>query len=163
MHDVLTGLYNRRYMEDSLERETHRAQRYNGHIGIIMIDIDHFKLFNDLHGHKVGDLVLRELGKFLKENVRGEDIACRYGGEEFMLILPNASLESSRLRAEELRCGVKSLKILHKDQEFRISISAGVAALPDHSSNIREVVDHSDLALYQAKSKGRDQIAVAPF
>ena len=163
MHDALTGLYNRRYMEDSFERETHRARRYNGHIGIIMIDIDHFKLFNDLHGHKVGDMVLRELGRFLKENVRGEDIACRYGGEEFMLILPNASLEASKQRAEELRRGVKSLKILHKDQEFRISISAGVAALPDHGSNIREVVDHSDLALYQAKTKGRDQVIVASY
>ena len=161
MHDSLTGLYNRRYMEDSLERETHRARRYNGHIGIIMIDIDHFKLFNDLHGHKVGDMVLRELGGFLKERVRGEDIACRYGGEEFMLILPNANLETSKQRAEELRHGVKSLRIPHKGQQFRISISAGVAALPDHGSNIREVLDHSDLALYQAKSKGRDRVVVA--
>ena len=161
MHDSLTGLYNRRYMEDSLERETHRARRYNGHIGIIMIDIDHFKLFNDLHGHKAGDLVLRELGTFFKERVRGEDIACRYGGEEFMLILPNAGLDASRQRAEELRRDVKSLKIFYKEQEFKITISAGIAALPDHGTNIREVVDHADLALYKAKSQGRDRVRVA--
>ncbi|MCP4400222.1 MAG: diguanylate cyclase [bacterium] len=161
MHDSLTGLYNRRYMEDSLERETHRARRYNGQISIIMIDIDYFKLFNDLHGHKVGDMVLRELGRFLRESVRGEDIACRYGGEEFMLILPNANLEAGRLRAEELRRGIKLLGVSHKDQHFCISISAGVAALPDHGTNIREVVDRSDLALYQAKSEGRDRVVVA--
>jgi len=163
MHDSLTGLYNRRYMKDSLERETHRARRYNGHIGIIMIDIDHFKQFNDLHGHRVGDLVLRELGRFFKDNVRGEDIACRYGGEEFMLILPNANVEATRLRAEELRLGVKSLEVFHKGERFKISISAGVAVLPEHGSNIRDVVERSDLALYQAKSKGRDQVSVAEF
>ena len=161
MHDPLTGLYNRRYMEDSLKREAYRAKRQNGHIGIIMLDIDHFKLFNDLHGHKVGDMVLRELGQFLKTRVRGEDIACRYGGEEFLLILPNTTIEITTQRAEELRLGIKDLQVIHEGKQFRITISAGVAALPSHGSDMTNVVHHSDLALYQAKNQGRDRVIVA--
>ena len=161
MHDPLTGLYNRCYMEDSLKRETYRAKHYNGHIGIIMLDIDHFKLFNDLHGYKVGDMVLRELGQFLKADVRGEDIACRYGGEEFLLILPDTTIEITTQRAEELRLGIKELQVIHEGRQFRITISAGVAALPGHGSDMTHVVQHSDLALYQAKNQGRDRVIVA--
>ncbi len=161
IHDPLTGLYNRRYMEDSLKREAYRAKRHNGHIGIIMLDIDHFKLFNDLHGHKVGDMVLRELGAFMKTHVRGEDIACRYGGEEFLLILPNATLEIARQRAEELRLNVKQLPFSSDGKSFEINVSLGVAVLPDHSFDILEVVHKSDIALYQAKNQGRDRVIVA--
>lgn len=161
MHDPLTGLYNRRYMEDSLQRETYRAKRHNGHIGIIMLDIDRFKQFNDLYGHEVGDNVLQELGKYLLANVRGEDIACRYGGEEFLIILPNATLEASQKRAEELRTGIKELHITHETQDFHITISAGVAALPNHGSAIADVVRQSDRALYQAKALGRDRVVLA--
>ena len=148
-------------MEDSFKRETYRARRHNGHIGIIMIDIDHFKRFNDLYGHKVGDRVLNRLGIFLKTHVRGEDIACRYGGEEFLLILPNATLEIAWQRAEELRLDVKRLHITHKGKTFQITISLGIAALPDHGIDITEVVHLSDIALYQAKDRGRDQVVVA--
>jgi len=161
MHDPLTGLYNRRYMEDSLKREAYRAKRHNGHIGIIMLDIDHFKQFNDLYGHDTGDKVLQELGEFLSDNVRGEDIACRYGGEEFLIILPNATLEASRARAEELRNGIKNLHFTHEKQDFQITISAGVADLPTHGRAITDVVRQSDRALYRAKALGRDQVVLA--
>ncbi|MCX6020499.1 MAG: diguanylate cyclase, partial [Chloroflexi bacterium] len=94
IRDPLTGLFNRRFMQESLDREVSRSARNHRPLGIIMLDIDRFKLFNDTHGHDAGDAVLRELGRYLMENVRGEDIACRYGGEELMLILPDATLEA---------------------------------------------------------------------
>jgi diguanylate cyclase (GGDEF)-like protein len=103
IRDPLTGLYNRRHMEASLEREAYRAERLHTPVGLVMLDVDHFKLFNDTYGHEAGDIVLRELGNLLRSSIRGEDIACRYGGEEFLLILPDASLDSVMERAEEIR------------------------------------------------------------
>jgi diguanylate cyclase (GGDEF)-like protein/PAS domain S-box-containing protein len=161
IRDSLTGLYNRRYMEESLEREARRAKRRNSSIGIIMLDIDHFKDFNDIYGHDAGDIVLKKLGTFLHRHTRGEDIACRYGGEEFLLILPEAPLEVVMQRAKELHSGIKKLRIVYQKKPLSITISAGVAVLPDHSSNVREVVKAADEALYRAKEKGRDQIMVA--
>lgn len=161
IHDPLTGLYNRRYMEEALQQEAFRAKRHQGQIGILMLDIDHFKLFNDLHGHKVGDVVLQELGTFLKMNVRREDIVCRYGGEEFLVILPNTSLENAQHRAEALRSGVKQMTVSCQEQSFHISLSIGVAAFPEHGLEISDVVNCSDLALYRAKESGRDQVMIA--
>jgi len=109
IRDPLTGLFNRRYMEETQEPELRRAERRGSALGIVMFDIDHFKLFNDTHGHEAGDLALREMGAFLLKHVRGEDIACRYGGEEFALILPDASLAATKARAEGLREAVKNL------------------------------------------------------
>ena len=161
IHDPLTGLYNRRYMEEALVQEMSRAKRHQTQIGIFMLDIDHFKLFNDLHGHKVGDAVLRELGAFLRLSVRREDIACRYGGEEFLVILPNTSLEHARQRAEVLRSSVKQLTISCQEQRFQITVSIGVAVFPEHGFDIADVVNRSDLALYRAKESGRDNVMIA--
>lgn len=161
IRDPLTGLYNRRYMEESLEREARRAKRHNMSIGIIMLDIDHFKHFNDIFGHEAGDIVLKELGSFLRAHTRGEDIACRYGGEEFLVILPETPREVVIQRAQELHIGVKKLKIVYRGRLLHITISAGVAVLPDQSSNVKEVVKAADTAMYQAKEHGRDQIVVA--
>ena len=161
IRDPLTGLYNRRYMEESLEREARRAKRHHTPIGIIMLDIDHFKEVNDMHGHEAGDLVLQKLGHFLQRHTRGEDIACRYGGEEFLLIFPEAVLEVVVQRAQELHAGVKQLKISYQGQRLPITISAGVAVLPKHSVRVREVVKAADHALYRAKANGRDQVVVA--
>ena len=163
IQDSLTGLYNRRHMEESLKREAFRAKRHGSQVGIIMLDVDDFKSFNDLHGHKVGDVVLQELGKFLHSRIRGEDIACRYGGEEFLLILPDASAETARQRAEELRAEVSALKITTCGQQFQIHISLGVAAFPDHHNDIMQTVHAADMALYQAKAQGRNQVIVAPY
>lgn len=161
IQDSLTGLYNRRYMEESLKREAFRAKRHGSQVGIIMLDVDHFKSFNDLHGHHVGDSVLHELGELLHTRIRGEDIACRYGGEEFLLILPEASLEIARQRAEELRVEVQNLKITTQGRHFHITISLGVAAFPNHHADIVQTVQAADRALYQAKALGRNQVVVA--
>ncbi len=161
IHDPLTGLYNRRYMETSLERETSRARRNNSPVGLIMLDIDHFKIFNDTHGHEAGDVVLQELGALLRSNLRGGDIACRYGGEEFLLILPDATLEATQKRAEELLSRIRELQITYQDMTFHITISAGVAALLNHGLDVQNTVNAADTALYQAKQTGRNQVVVA--
>jgi diguanylate cyclase (GGDEF)-like protein len=155
--DALTDLYNRRYMQENLEREMRRAERQGSSIGVILIDIDHFKRFNDVFGHDAGDAVLQELGRFMRKHVRGSDIACRYGGEEFVLILPGISQETAQGRAEQLRAGVKRLQLHHGAQSLdRITLSLGVALYPEHGASADEVLRAADKALYQAKQGGRD-------
>jgi diguanylate cyclase (GGDEF)-like protein len=162
IHDPLTNLYNRRHLECSLEREARRALRHETSVGIILIDVDHFKLFNDTYSHEAGDLVLRELGAFLKKYTRGEDIACRHGGEEFTLIMPEASLENTHRRAIELWQGVKNkLRVRHHGNIYKITISLGVAVFPDHGPTVRDALNAADAALYRAKAEGRDRVAVA--
>ena len=162
IRDSLTGLFNRRYLEESLEREIHRAKRKQQSLGIIMLDIDHFKRFNDTFGHEAGDTVLRELGLFLQQYVRQSDIACRYGGEEFTLILPEASLEIVRQRAEQLRQGVKHLQVQHRRQSLgAITLSLGVACFPEHGLSAETVIRAADAALYRAKAEGRDAVRLA--
>ncbi len=162
IRDPLTGLFNRRYMEETLERETRRVARAQRPLGIIMLDVDHFKLFNDTFGHDAGDALLREFGNFLRAHVRGEDVACRYGGEEFTLILPEASLEVTRQRAEHLRDDIKHLHAQYHDQPLgAVMLSLGVAVFPDHGSTGEAVLKAADAALYRAKREGRDRVVVA--
>ena len=162
IRDPLTGLYNRRYMEESLEREAQRTRRRGTSMGIIMVDIDHFKQLNDTHGHEAGDVVLRELGALFRRHTRSEDTACRYGGEEFLLIMPEVQLEIARQRAEELRVIVADcLRIRWREQTLSVTISIGVAALPAHGFSITEVLKAADDALYQAKANGRNQVSVS--
>jgi diguanylate cyclase (GGDEF)-like protein/PAS domain S-box-containing protein len=159
--DTLTGLFNRRYMEESLKREMYRATRKQAPLGIIMLDIDHFKKFNDTFGHAAGDALLHELGTFLKAHVRGADIACRYGGEEFTLILPETSQEDTRLKAEQLREEIKHLNAQHNGQSLNeVTLSLGVAVFPDHGSTTEAVLRAADLALYRAKQEGRNRVVV---
>jgi diguanylate cyclase (GGDEF)-like protein len=162
IRDPLTGLFNRRYLEESLEREVSRAERKHHPLGIIMLDVDHFKKFNDKFGHNAGDAVLRELGQFLLKHIRGSDIACRYGGEELTLILPEAPLEILKQRAEQLREAVKHLKV-HNPQEMVgvITLSIGVACFPEHGLTGEAVLEAADAALYRAKEGGRDRVAIA--
>jgi diguanylate cyclase (GGDEF)-like protein len=162
IRDLLTGLFNRRYLEETIAREIHRVDRNQHPLGVIMIDVDHFKRFNDTHGHEAGDIVLREMGVFLRSQVRGEDIPCRYGGEEFVLILPDAPLEVTKLRAEKLRAGIQQLNLVFKDQPLgSISVSLGVAVYPEHGSTADAVIRAADAALYRAKRAGRNRVAVA--
>ena len=164
IRDPLTGLFNRRYMEATLEREFNRAGRIQRPVGVMMLDLDHFKHFNDTFGHEAGDTLLRELGNFLKQHLRGSDIACRYGGEEFALILPETSLENARGRAEQLRAGIKQLNVQHNGKVLdTVSLSLGIAMFPEHGPTSQEVLNAADAALYQAKDNGRDQVVVAPF
>jgi diguanylate cyclase (GGDEF)-like protein/PAS domain S-box-containing protein len=162
IQDALTGLFNRRYMEESLERELKRATLDKKAVGIIMFDIDHFKEFNDISGHDGGDAMLRELGVFLNKSTRGGDVVCRYGGEEFVAVLPNATLEETKLRAEELRKGVKRLLIYHLGKPLaKCTISLGVAVFPEHGQTIDELLKNADNALYRAKNEGRDRVVAA--
>lgn len=160
IRDPLTGLFNRRYLEESITRELQRAGRKQRPVGIIMMDVDHFKKFNDTYGHQAGDALLREMGAFLLKHTRGDDIACRYGGEEFTVILPEASLEVTRQRAERMRQAVKSL-FPQGDPARSVSLSFGVAAFPQHGAIPLDLLRAADRALYQAKAAGRDCIVVA--
>jgi diguanylate cyclase (GGDEF)-like protein len=162
IRDALTGLFNRRYMEESLERELRRAVRNNQPVALLMIDIDHFKQFNDTFGHQAGDTLLRAFGNFLKQRTRGQDVACRYGGEEFVLILSDAAIEGACQRAEILRKELTELMVQHAGQPLAaISISIGVAACPKHGTTAEELVRAADQALYHAKVDGRDRVVVA--
>lgn len=163
IRDPLTGLVNRRYMEEALAQEQYRARRNGLKMAVIMIDIDHFKCFNDQFGHDGGDAVLRALGGFLKEQVRGSDIACRYGGEEFVLLLSPATAEGARLRAETIRVGAAQLAVIHGQRALGpISLSLGVAMFPEHGADAAAIIKAADVALYQAKNGGRDRVVMAP-
>ena len=162
IRDALTGLYNRRYMEETMERELSRAAREQKPVGILMFDIDHFKRFNDLEGHDAGDALLRELGAFLNKSIRGSDIVCRYGGEEFLAVLPGASREQARERAEEVRLGVKELLVYHLGKPLaKCTISIGVAAYPEDETSAERLLKAADNALYRAKNEGRDRVVTA--
>jgi diguanylate cyclase (GGDEF)-like protein/PAS domain S-box-containing protein len=160
--DPLTGLYNRRYMEETFLREIVRASRKQNQIGVIMVDIDHFKKFNDVFGHAAGDLVLSELARFFMARLRGGDIMCRYGGEEFALILPESSLENTFIRANQMVEQIKTLRVLYGGQVLGpITISMGVAAYPVHGEKPDDLLRAADAALYNAKQEGRDRAVTA--
>ena len=160
--DPLTGLYNRRYLEEMLEREIRRAVRAEQALGLLMLDLDHFKKFNDTWGHEAGDAVLRESGAFLSKSIRAEDIVCRFGGEEFVIILPTANLNAACARAERIRSKLRELTVLHQGQSLgMVTVSVGVAALPEHGMSPRELLEAADAALYRAKRDGRDRVAAA--
>lgn len=162
IRDPLTGLFNRRFMEETLARELSRAARRGLALGVIMLDIDKFKAFNDSFGHEAGDEMLKAIGAFLPAQVRREDVVCRYGGEEFIIILPGATLEISAERAEGLRTAVRALRVkFGRDVLGPITFSLGVAAFPGHGSTGMEVVQAADMALLKAKKEGRDRVVAA--
>lgn len=162
IRDALTGLYNRRFLDETLALEEQRARRNGVSVGIVMLDIDHFKQFNDTYGHDAGDALLRELGSFLRTQVREGDTACRYGGEEFTLILPGTDFESCRLRAETLRRKVAGVEIEYHGRKLGpITLSLGIAIYPQHGRSWREVLKAADRALYRAKKSGRNRVALA--
>lgn len=158
-HDSLTGLLNRRYLDDTLPREIIHAQRQKTQICIAMLDIDHFKQFNDTFGHEAGDVILRELGQVLKDNVRRSDIACRFGGEEFVLVLLDSPLESSKHHLEKIRQLVKKLQIRYGDQLLgTVTLSVGLVEVSKDEATPEEILRAADEALYAAKNAGRDCI-----
>jgi diguanylate cyclase (GGDEF)-like protein/PAS domain S-box-containing protein len=160
VRDPLTGLFNRRYMMESLQREILRAERKNTTIGIVMADIDHFKQFNDKYGHAAGDELLMHVGNFLKSKIRRADVACRYGGEEFILFLPESSLDDTYQRMEEILEGVQSLVAYqHGSRLASITLSLGIAVYPDHGRDAETLLKVADTAMYRAKQAGRNRIA----
>jgi diguanylate cyclase (GGDEF)-like protein len=162
IRDPLTGLFNRRFLEESLDRECRRAIRGARPLSLIMIDVDFFKHFNDTFGHAAGDSVLREVGGVLRGFFRGEDVACRYGGEEFAIVLADTGAEGAAARAHQLRDQIHQLQPTFRREVLgRITISAGVSTLPLHAVTAEALIRSADQALYRAKSQGRDRVVVA--
>jgi diguanylate cyclase (GGDEF)-like protein/PAS domain S-box-containing protein len=157
-HDALTGLYNRRFLEESFNRELLLAERTGHPVSVIMGDLDHFKAVNDQNGHLAGDEVLRVFGTQMKHNSRATDIICRYGGEEFLLVLPGLSEEGAIERAEQLRRTIAATRINHGASQITVTASFGVASFPLHGLTTDELIAAADRALYSAKSDGRNRV-----
>jgi diguanylate cyclase (GGDEF)-like protein len=161
IRDGLTNLFNRHFLEIALERELQRAMRNGVPLALLMLDVDHFKAFNDLFGHEAGDLVLRELARCLQSTVRVEDMVCRYGGEEFVILLPEITQERAMETAERLRQRVLTMRLEYRGEPLRqISISVGLAMYPDLASDGMDLLRMADRALYQAKRAGRNQVHI---
>ena len=162
MRDPLTGLYNRRYLEETMIRELPRARRLGQTVGVLVVDIDHFKRLNDTFGHDAGDFVLERTGEMLRAASRGSDIACRFGGEEFAVILPGAPLLVARNRAEGLRSAIESMQLEFGGRELGpLTVSIGVAAMPPHVQDWTFTLQQADRALYTAKQAGRNKVVAA--
>ena len=162
IRDALTGLYNRRYLEESLPREIARSERRGQSLALLMIDLDHFKAFNDKHGHDGGDALLAAFGHLLQASSRGEDIACRYGGEEFTLILTEITPDDARRRAEELRAAVERMSVRHLQRNLGdVTASIGLAMFPDDAQEAGALQRKADAALYRAKHAGRNRVELA--
>lgn len=162
IRDALTGLYNRRYLDETLAREIERVRRKAGRLSAIMLDVDHFKRFNDTWGHEAGDVVLAAVGRLLRDNVRTSDVPCRFGGEEFTVLLPDADAALAAERAELLRRAAGELRLEFGGKPLPgVTISLGVAELPLQSDTGADLLAAADSALYRAKQGGRDRVEIA--
>jgi len=162
IRDPLTELFNRRYMEESVERELRRSARRDLPLTVLLVDVDHFKQFNDTYGHEAGDFLLQTLATTFRANLRAEDIACRHGGEEFMLILTETPLAFGMDRADALRQKVAQLRLNYRGSTLpQVTISIGVACYPADGDSIDSLLRAADRALYEAKGNGRDRVVAA--
>jgi diguanylate cyclase (GGDEF)-like protein len=151
-------LFNRRYLEETLEREWARARRHQLELALAIIDIDHFKQVNDTYGHLAGDQVLGALGALVRENCRAEDVPCRYGGEEFIVILLETALPNAHARAERWRAMFEQLHTRWDHHAIHTTISIGLAISPAHADNAQQLIARADQALYRAKQAGRNRV-----
>jgi diguanylate cyclase (GGDEF)-like protein len=161
LHDSLTGLYNRRYLEQLAPQILAEAAGHSWMIGVIAVDIDHFKQVNDHYGHAVGDRVLQAVAALFQAHMVDEAIACRVGGEEFLIVLPRATCEVAVDLADHMRVWAAALHHTSKPSVPPITISAGVAVFPEHGSTLAALIAAADTALYRAKAEGRNRVAVA--
>lgn len=161
LRDPLTGLFNRRYMEETLGREISRAAREGISIGICMADIDEFKSFNDQHGHSAGDMILKSLADIFTSYTRSEDVVCRYGGEEFLILLPGADMDITARRAEDWRRVFEQTKVEVEGKLLSTTLSVGVAIFPDQGVTSDELLKLADQAMYLSKHKGKNQVSIA--
>ena len=161
IRDPLTDLYNRRHMEDALERELAKAAREEHPLSVIILDLDHFKSVNDTYGHEAGDIVLKALALFLLTQARRSDIVCRYGGEEFVVVMPGAPLEMARERVETWRIRFQEYRIRYKEMALKCTFSVGLASYPKYGTTVQSLFSAADQALYTAKQTGRNRV-VAP-
>ena len=159
--DGLTGLYNRRYIMDALNNEVPRAQRQNRHFSLLMIDIDHFKQYNDTHGHLAGDDLLMKVASVFRESIRSMDFAARYGGEEFLIMLPEHGADGAMEVAERIRTKVASATTGDKNRKDPVTVSIGVAAFPENGATPAALIAKADAALYQGKRRGRNRVILA--
>ncbi|QUS60878.1 diguanylate cyclase [Synechocystis sp. PCC 7338] len=160
--DPLTGLFNRRYLKQFLMQEISRARRHNHAIGVIMADIDHFKQFNDQLGHDAGDHVLKIIARILQSTIRGSDIACRYGGEEMIIVLPQTPMVDTFVKAEQLRTAIDGMQVEYKGKYLQsLTVSFGVACYPNQGKTMEAIIEAADLALYRAKAAGRNRVLMA--
>ncbi|WP_157178327.1 GGDEF domain-containing protein [Terriglobus roseus] len=162
VRDGLTGLFNRHFMEIALERELARASRSKSQVAMLMLDVDHFKTFNDQYGHATGDIVLKEVATVFEAKIRSGDMVCRYGGEEFAIILPDVTVEGAFMTAERIRTAIAGMRLtsglaMHSD----LSVSVGVALFPQDAENSGDLLRKADAALYRAKHEGRNQVVLA--
>ena len=162
IRDPLTGLFNRQYLDETLPRECQLADRRHSPLSVVMVDIDQFKRFNDDYGHAAGDVVLRELGALLRTAVRGSDIACRYGGEEFVLVLLDMGSAAAMARLQQICRDIKRKRCIYAGRILpSITVSAGIAEFPVHGSTPAEIIRAADEAMYAAKQAGRDRVAAS--
>ncbi|MGB8323645.1 MAG: diguanylate cyclase, partial [Candidatus Acidiferrum sp.] len=161
IRDPLTGLFNRRYMQESFDRELQRAKRKHRSLAVIFVDLDRFKRFNDVFGHEAGDKVLQSIADVFRMHFRSHDLIYRYGGEEFAIVLPEASTEDAMNRAEALRVAAKELELVHQGKRLDpLTLSIGVAGFPDHGDTVEELLEKADKSLYVSKSTGRDRVTL---
>jgi diguanylate cyclase (GGDEF)-like protein len=162
LRDPLTGLFNRRFFDAGLEQEILRSRRSGNPVSLLILDIDHFKNFNDEYGHEAGDAILRSIGQLLQAQVRGSDVACRFGGEEFVILMPNAPLESAKARGRQILEAIRGQEIPHQGHLLpSLTASLGVAEFPAHASDTEGILEAADNALYIAKRTGRDRMVVS--
>ena len=159
LRDPLTGLHNRRYLGETLQREIDKSKREKTPLSIIVSDIDHFKMINDVYGHQAGDRFLVAIGTLMKANARSSDIICRYGGEEFLMVMPGTSLEAALKRAEDILHKCTNIIVAHEGQTLKVAMSLGVATYPDHGQEAEDVILKADKALYKSKQNGRNQVS----
>ncbi len=160
IRDPLTGLYNRRFMNENLALEIARAKRMNFPVSIFFLDIDHFKRLNDLYGHQVGDRILKGIGEILQKGLRAGDFACRYGGEEFLMVLPGMPKGKAKVTAERILLQIKNLSLPHLEGAAKVTVSIGIAVYPQDATLIDELIFAADQALYFAKLKGRNRVEI---
>jgi len=158
---IMTGVFNRGYLEETLARELAHADRKGYALSVIMLDVDHFKKVNDTFGHKAGDEVIIALGKLLQDQTRDSDCVSRYGGDEFVLVMPEMTREHAYQRAELWRYGLKAMVFQQKKGIVHVTVSIGIATCPNNGKNVDVLLNAADQALYVAKRSGRDCTRVA--
>jgi len=160
VRDSLTGLFNRRYLQEALDVELARAKRSEATLAILMMDCDRLKYINDIYGHKAGDDALIHIASVISESTRAGDIACRYGGDEFVVVLGNVTEETAFERAEDLRNRIKAGNILNKGEYVEVCVSVGIAMFPNHDENRELLLHKADQALYAAKNRGKNRVMI---
>jgi len=158
--DEMTKLYNHRYFQQRLDKELQRCDRYQSHLSLIIIDVDHFKAFNDTYGHQEGDRVLKTVASLIEDNIREIDIAARYGGEEFTVICPEKNTDGAIVPAERIRKAIEQYDFRINGQSVPLTISTGIACYPEIANNKIDLIKKADLALYYSKKTGRNKTSL---